>query len=104
MINPTIELGQNPDDVFLVMNKFCQLLEDMWQAIHNELYKDITFDALSTAEYERLRLTSCEKQELGVDGTTHVENLSGYFNSKPTASPGVAMQAPGHSGSGMQSN
>ena len=73
--------GQDHDDSFFILDECRQQLEDMGESVHDERYEDIILQALPV-EYERVRQTSHEKRDFGLDNIRHmvhsiyVDNLS----------------------------
>ena len=53
-INTKTKPGQDPDDLFFVLDEGRDLLEESRQTVHDERYEDIIFQVLPS-EYERLR-------------------------------------------------
>ena len=81
LVNTKVEPGQDPDDIFFVLDEYRDLLEEMGQTVHDERYEDIVLQALSP-EYERVRTASYERQDFELDDIRHmvhtmyVDNLS----------------------------
>lgn len=77
--------------------------------VHDERYEDILLQALP-AVYERVQFTSYDKQGFGLDNirymvqTMYVDNISRYFNPKPTEGRSITMQVAGHNGSEAKCN
>ena len=92
--------GQDPDDFFFILDECHQQLGNMGESMHDERYEDIILQALPV-EYGRVRQTSHEKRDLGLDDIRHmvrsiyVDNLSRPSISSPIAGRGVAMKATG---------
>ena len=57
--------GQDPDNLFFVLDGCCDLLEEIKHTVHDERYEEIIFQAL-LAEYERVRNASYEKRDVGL--------------------------------------
>ena len=97
LVNTKMEPGQDPDDLFFVLDGCRDLLEDMGQMVHDERYEDIILQALP-AEYERVRIASYEKRDFGLDDIRHmvptiyVGNLSRPSNPRPVAGRGIYIQ------------
>ena len=96
--------GQDPENFFFTLDEYCQQLEDMGESVHDERYEDIILQALPV-EYERVRQTSHEKRDFGLDDIRHmvhsiyVNNLSRPSKSSLIAGRGVAMKAIGDNNS-----
>ncbi|CAN0516343.1 unnamed protein product, partial [Laminaria digitata] len=107
--NTKMEPGQDPDDLFFVLDECRDLLEEMGQTVHDERYEDINLQALPP-EYERVRTASYERRDFGLEDIRHmihtmyVDNLSRSVNAKPVAGRGIAMQVVGHTSSDVQCN
>ena len=67
LVNKKMEPGQDPDDLFFVLDECRDLLEEMGRTIHDERYKDIILQALPP-KYERVRTASNERRGFGLDG------------------------------------
>ena len=89
-----MELGQDPDEFFFVLDECRDLLEELGQTIHDNRYEDIILQALPP-EYERVRTASYERRDFGLDDirpmvhTMYVDNLSRSFNAKPVIGRGI---------------
>ena len=100
LVTTRMDPGQDSDDIFFILDECRQQLEDMGESVHDERYEDIILQALPV-KYERVRLTSHEKGDFGLDDIPHmvhsiyVDNLSRPSISSPIASRGVAMKATG---------
>ena len=108
LVNTKMESGQNPDDLFFVLDVCRDLLEKMGQTVHYKRYVDIIW---------RLSLQStrgCETQTMR-SGTldwwtfgTHmvyaifVDSLSRPFHYKPVADRGITMLAARHTNSDVR--
>ena len=53
LANTNMKPGQDPDDLFSVLNGCCDLPEKMGQTVHGEFYEEIILQALLAA-YERV--------------------------------------------------
>ena len=109
LVNTKVEPGQDPDDLFFVLDE-CRDLEEMGQTVHDERCEDIILQA-RPPECERVRTASYKKRDFGLDDIRHmvhtmhyVDNLSRSVNAKPVAGRGIAMQVVGHTSSGVQCN
>ena len=71
LFNIKMEPGQDPDDLFFVLNGCRDLLEEMVQTVHDERYEDILLHAL-LAKYERGRNASYEKRNFGLVDIRHI--------------------------------
>ena len=104
-----MEPGQDPDDLFSVLDERRDLLEEMGQTAHDERYEDIILQAIPS-EYERVRTASYERQDFGAGrhsthGTHYIgRQPSRSFNSKPVAGRGVAVQVVGDNSSDLKCN
>ena len=95
--------GQNPDDLFFILDECRDLLQEMGQTVHDERYEDTILRALPT-EHERVLTASYERRDFGQDDIRHmvhtmyVDNLSRPSNAKAVVGRGIAMQVVGHNG------
>ena len=108
VVNTKMEPGQDPDDLFLVLDE-CRDLLEMGQTVHDERYVNIIHQALPL-EYQRVRTASYERRDHGLNGirhmvhTTYADNRSRSVSAKPIAGLGIAEQVVGHTSSDVQCN
>ena len=63
--------GQDPDGFFFILDECREQLEDMGESVHDERYEDIILQGLPI-EYARVRQTSHEKRDFGLDDIRHM--------------------------------
>lgn len=63
--------GQDPDDLFFVLDECRDLLHEMGQTLHDERYEDIILGALPI-EYESVLTASYERRDFGLDDIRHM--------------------------------
>ena len=71
LVNTKMEPGQDTDDLFYVVDEYCDLFEEMGQTVYDERYEDIILQALPP-EYERVRTASYERRNFGLDDIRHM--------------------------------
>ena len=106
-----MEPGQDPDDIFFVLDECRDLLAEMGQTVHDERYGDIILQALPP-DYERVRTASYETRDFALDDirqmvrtiNMYVDNLSRSVSAKSVAGHGIAMQVGNHTNSDVQCN
>ena len=96
-----MEPGQDPDDLFFVLDECRDLLEEMGQSVHDERYEDIILQALPP-EYERVRTARYERRDFRLDDIRHmvhtmyVDDRSCSVSATQITGRGNAMQVVGH--------
>ena len=86
LVNAKMDPGQDPDDLFFVLDECRDLLEGMRRTVHDER-RDFGLDDIRCMVH-----------------TMYVDNLSRSINAKPIAGRGIAMQVVGHTSSDVQCN